>query len=53
MGLASRGLRDMGGGPESIEDDLELEAVRRQAREIRTRAMTVAVGGSILALLPP
>jgi len=43
----------MGSGPESIEDDLELEAVRRQAADIRRRAFVVAVIASAVALLIP
>ena len=34
MRLASRGLRDLDGGPERIDDGAELAAVRAQARRV-------------------
>jgi len=43
----------MGSGTEAIEDDLELEAVRRQARRIRKRALGIAVGTTLGLLLLP
>jgi hypothetical protein len=53
MGLASRGLRDMGDGPAGIEDPLELAAVNRQAEVIRRRALVAtAVASAVLLLLP-
>ena len=43
----------MGDGPESITDELELEAIRRQSKQIRTRALGIAVGVSLGLLLVP
>lgn len=43
----------MGEGPVEIDDELELAAVRRQARRIRGRALLIAVVGSLLLLLLP
>jgi hypothetical protein len=53
MGLASRGLRDMGNGSTEIGDPLELAAVNRQAEVIRRRALVAAtVASAVLLLLP-
>ncbi len=50
MALASRGLRDMDGGPEGITDRAELDAVRRQARGIHVRAAVIAVVVALVAV---
>jgi hypothetical protein len=41
--LASRGLRDMDAGPESITDTDMLNAVRRQARRVQWKSLLSAV----------
>jgi len=51
--LASRGLRDLGGGPEAILDPEERGAVRRQARGVALRAAVVTAAVTALALLIP
>ncbi len=43
MGLASRGLRDMDQGPETIDDEAELTAVRAQARRIHLQGALVTL----------
>ena len=45
MGLASRGLRDLGGGTERIDDAVERAVVRAQARRVllESAAATVSV----------
>jgi len=53
VSLASRGLRDMDGGPEKIEDAGELAIVRRQARRIHLRAAAWTVVLTAAALLLP
>jgi hypothetical protein len=40
--LASRGLRDMDAGPESITDVAVLNAVRRQARRVQWLSLLTA-----------
>ena len=51
--MATRGLRDMGSGPEPIADEVERAAVRAQARRLvlESLAATVLVC-SVLWLLP-
>ncbi len=50
MGLASRGLRDMGGGPERIQDEAELAAVRARARRVLRDSLiaTILLTGATL-----
>jgi hypothetical protein len=48
--LASRGLRDMDGGPERIQDPGELATVRAQARRVLFRSL-LATGGVMIGLL--
>ncbi|MFO7918732.1 MAG: hypothetical protein R6V13_11705 [Anaerolineae bacterium] len=43
MFLAARGLRDMGGEEEEIEDPEELVQVRRQARRVHIESVLAAV----------
>ena len=50
MRLASRGLRDMDGGPERIEDEGELARVRAQARGVLFKSF-LATGGVMIVLL--
>lgn len=53
MVLASRGLRDMGRGPERIGDASELSTVRAQARGVLLRSLAAAALVMFaLALLP-
>ncbi len=42
-----------GAGTTTIEDDLELQAVRAQADEIRSKATTIAVVTALLVLVLP
>jgi len=49
--LASRGLRDMDQGPESI-DSVELQQVRRQARAVYIESVITAVILTAIALVP-
>lgn len=52
MRLASRGLRDLGGGVERIEDAGELAAVRAQARRVTwTSLAATIVVSAVLAVL--
>ena len=53
MALASRGLRDFGQGPEAIDDDEELTAVRAQARSLGQRAVMITLVITALALIVP
>lgn len=43
MRLAAQGLRDMDDGPQKIDDVNELAQVRKQARKVAVRSLTVAV----------
>jgi hypothetical protein len=43
VGLAARGLRDLGHGKEPITDPEELAQVRRQARSVYLQAVLMAV----------
>ena len=52
MALASRGLRDLGSGPEPL-DAGDLGAVRDQARRIHLRALLAALVCAALVLLLP
>jgi hypothetical protein len=52
VALASRGLRDLGSGPERIEDPADLAAVRRQARRVTLMSLGAALAAAaLLALL--
>ena len=50
--MASRGLRDMGQGPEPIADPEELRFVRRQGARVAATAMGMAVLATTLVLIP-
>jgi hypothetical protein len=50
MRLASRGLRDLDGGPERIEDSAELAAVRAQARRVFVQSALATAVTMALAL---
>jgi len=52
VALASRGLRDLDGGIERIDDQEQLRVVRAQARRIRLQglAWTAAVMAVVLLL---
>jgi hypothetical protein len=43
IALAARGVRNMDGGDETIDDPLVLAQMRRQARRVYTRAALLAV----------
>jgi hypothetical protein len=43
VALAARGLQNMDGGDEAIDDPLVLAQMRRQARRVHTRAALLAV----------
>ena len=49
MNLASRGLRDMGDGPEKIDDEQEALAIQGRARGILVKAFLLAalLGGAV------
>lgn len=53
VALASRGLRDLGSGPERIESEAELAAVRVQARRVLLKSLgaTALVCGMLLLAL--
>ena len=53
MGLAARGLRDLGHGEEPMTDPEELAQVRRQARRVYQGSALMAIGLTIVALLLP
>ncbi|MCC6525002.1 MAG: hypothetical protein IT373_20275 [Polyangiaceae bacterium] len=43
MSLASRGLRDLDGGPETVSDGAELGRIRRQARRVHLKSLGAAL----------
>jgi len=51
--LASRGLRDMDQGPETIDDPEELATVRAQARKIHIEAFVATWVVTLATLLLP
>lgn len=52
MRLASRGLRDLDGGPERIEDGAELAVLRAQARRVLLQsALATAVTMGVVWML--
>lgn len=53
MALASRGQRDMDGGPEAIVESEELARVRRQARKVHAKALVLAAALMTLTLIIP
>jgi hypothetical protein len=53
VNLASRGLRDMDGGVERIEDAAVRAQVQRQARRVYVRGVLWATALTALALLVP
>jgi hypothetical protein len=53
VNLASRGLRDMDSGSESISDANELAQVRRQARKVYIEAIVTALVLGAVALAIP
>ena len=53
MNLASRGLRDLDNGRESISDAAELAQVRRQARRVYLESVLAAVVLTALSLAVP
>jgi hypothetical protein len=53
VALASRGVRDMDAGAESIDDPAELTAVRAQARRVLVRSAIATLVVTALALVLP
>lgn len=53
VGLAARGLRDLGSGPEPVTDDEERALLSAQARAVRLRATAAAVALTTAVLLFP
>ena len=53
MRLASRGLRDLDGGEERIENASELARVRAQARKVWTKAFLLAAVLTLALWLVP
>ena len=53
MRLASRGQRDMNGGPEAVRDGQELAAVRSQARAVGRRALLTTLAVTAVAVALP
>jgi len=51
--LASRGARKFGEEEEKIEDQAELQQVRKQARRVILKGMLVAIPLTLLAYLLP
>lgn len=51
--LASKGMRNLDGGPEQIEDPAELDAVRAQARRVLLQSLAAAAVVSAATLLLP
>lgn len=49
MNLASRGLRDMGDGPEPIEDEDAVQTLQARSRGILVKSflLAVALGGAV------
>lgn len=52
MALASRGLRDLGDGPERLHGE-DFAAVRSQARRVHQRALAATLAYAAAALLLP
>lgn len=50
--MASRGLRDLGGGVERLHAD-ELATVREQARRVHRRALAATLAYAAVTLLLP
>ena len=53
MRLGSRGLREVDGRVERIEDDAERRAVRRRALVVTVQALAIAVVVTAIAWLVP
>ncbi|MGE0158173.1 MAG: hypothetical protein AB7T31_02105 [Gemmatimonadales bacterium] len=53
VALASRGVRDMDGGPETIADPAELAVVRAQARNVMVKSAVATLVVTVVALLLP
>lgn len=51
--LAARGLRETAVGTEVIGDEQETLQLERQARQVHLKALAVAAGGTVLAMLVP
>lgn len=53
MALAARGLRNLTGKVERIEDEAALAQVRRQARRVTLKALLAAIPLTLIALALP
>jgi hypothetical protein len=53
VALASRGLRNISGKVEKIEDEEELKQVRRQAQKVILKGSLVALPLTVIAYLIP
>ena len=53
MALASRGLRDMNGRVERVEDAREREQLRAKGRRIRLTAALAAIAATLASLALP
>lgn len=53
MRLAARGVRDLDGGEERVEDLVMLDQLSRQAREVHIEAALLGAALTGLALLTP
>jgi hypothetical protein len=51
--LAARGLRETTGGTEALSDAQECLQLERLARRLHLKALALAAGGTVLALLIP
>jgi hypothetical protein len=53
VALAAQGVRNMDAGPQAIEDEAELDAVRAEARRVMVRSAIATAVATALALLLP
>jgi hypothetical protein len=53
VGLAARGLRNLGRGEEPVDDSLQANQLRRQARRIHLLGLTAAALATGLCVLLP
>jgi hypothetical protein len=53
VALAARGLRNLDGGAERIEDDAELSAVRARARRVQVQSAIATLVATALAMVLP
>ena len=51
MFLAARGLRNLDAGEEAIEDSATIALLRRVSKDIHVRALLLALGLTLLAVM--